>query len=110
MSYYKSRQIYYKLQQNIITNCGRFITNYDSVLLQITIALLQITANVITNYGSFIKLLQITAAFGVITNYGKYYKLRHYYKLRRNSGERMIPLHCLQYFWSNIKKDPNIVI
>ena len=55
------------------------------MLLQITVALLQIIAKcyyklrqlycklrqcVITNYGSFIKLLQITAAFGVITNYG----------------------------------------
>ena len=35
VNYYKLRQIYYKLQQNSITN-------YDSVLLQITVALLQI--------------------------------------------------------------------
>ena len=37
----KLKQLYYKLRQGVITN-----------------------------YGSFIKLLQITAAFGVITNYG----------------------------------------
>ena len=56
-----------------------------AALLQITVPLLKITAKcyyklrqlyyklrqcVITNYGSFIKLLQITATFGVITNYG----------------------------------------
>ena len=55
------------------------------MLLQITVALLKITAKryyklqqlyyklrqcVITNYSSFIKFLQITAAFGAITNYG----------------------------------------
>ena len=40
------------------------------MLLQITTALFQIRQCVITNYGSFIKLLQITATFGVITNYG----------------------------------------
>ena len=53
--------------------------------LQITVALLKITAKryyklrqlyyklrqcVITDYSSFIKFLQITAAFGIITNYG----------------------------------------
>ena len=37
---FKLRQLYYKLRQCVVTN-----------------------------YGSFIKLLQITAAFGVITNY-----------------------------------------
>ena len=93
MSYFKLRQVYYKLQQNFITNC-------DSVLLHITVTLLQITAKyyhklrqlyyklrqyVITNYGSFIKLLQITAAFDVIINYGRYYKLRRYYKLLRST-------------------------
>ena len=58
--------------------------NYGKTLLQITAALLKITTvcyyklrelyyklrqQVITNYGSFMKLLQIAAAFGVITNY-----------------------------------------
>ena len=53
--------------------------------MQITVALLQITAKCyyklrqlyskwrqcfITNYGSFIKLLKVTAAFDVIINYG----------------------------------------
>ena len=37
---FKLRQLYYKLRQCVVTN-----------------------------YGSFIKLLQITAAFGIITNY-----------------------------------------
>ena len=41
MRYYKLRQLYYKLRQYVVTN-----------------------------YGSFIKLLQITAAFGAIANYG----------------------------------------
>ena len=54
VSYYKLRQIYYKLRQSVILNYGSFITNYDNVLLD----------------GSFVKLLQITAAFGVITSYG----------------------------------------
>ena len=66
------------------------------MLLQITEALLQITTML---------LLQITAALSnyyklqqllvllqikqlIITNYVRYYKLRHYYKLRRNNGER----------------------
>ena len=40
------------------------------MLLQVTAALLQITTMCYYKYGSFIKLLQITAAFGVITNYG----------------------------------------
>ena len=77
------------------------------MLLQITVALLHITAKcyyklwqlyyklqqrVITNYPSFIKILQITAAFGVIKYYGKtittysrYYILQRYYTLRRNT-------------------------
>ena len=99
VSYYKLWQIYYKLQQNVITNYCSFITNYDSAALQIRVALLQITTKcyyklqqpyyklrqcIITNYGSFIKLLQITVAFGAITNYGRYYNLRRYYKLLRN--------------------------
>ena len=80
VSYYKLRQIYYKLEQNIITN-------YESALLEITVALLQITAKcyfklrqlyyilrqcVITNCGSFIKLLQIMTGitnYDVISNY-----------------------------------------
>ena len=64
MNYQKLRQIYYKLQQNIITNYGSFITNYDNVLLQITAAL--------SNYYKLrqhLVLLQITAT--------------HYYKLRQ---------------------------
>ena len=100
VSYYKLRQIYYKLRQTIITNYSK--------TLQITAALLQTTTacyyklwqlyyklwqNVITNYGSFITnydngLLQITAASS------NYYKLpqllvllqimtTHYYKLRQ---------------------------
>ena len=45
---FKLRQLYYKLRQCVVTN-----------------------------YGSFIKLSQITAAFGVITNYSdNFYKLR----------------------------------
>ena len=49
-------------------------------LLQITtMLLLQITA-ALSNY---YKLQQL-----IITNYVRYYKLRHYYKLRRNNGER----------------------
>ena len=97
----------------IITNYGSFITNYISGLLQITTALLQITAKnyyklrqkilqftaaltfakfkIITNYVKFYRylrqllvLLQITENF--ITNYGRYYKLRSYYKLRRNNS------------------------
>ena len=68
MSYYKLRQIYFKLKENIITN-------YDSTLLQITIAFCRLRQNVSTNYGSFITnydnvLLQITAALS------NYYKLR----------------------------------
>ena len=47
--YYKLRQLYSKLRQYVITN-----------------------------YGSFIKLLQITAAFGAIT-----IMATHYYKLRK---------------------------
>ena len=47
MNYYKLRQIYYKLQQNSITN-------YDSVLLQITVALLQITVKCYYNFNNVI--------------------------------------------------------
>ena len=81
-----------------MTNYDRFIANHDSRLLQITAALLQITAKmyyklrqkVITSYSSsyFRKiqiyyklrqvLLHILAVFSVITSYGKFY-----FKLQR---------------------------
>ena len=44
--------MYYKLGQACVTNWGSFI-------------LLQIRANVVTNFGGFI----------IVTNWGKYYKL-----------------------------------
>ena len=50
--------MYYKLVQAYVTNWGSFV-------------LLQIRANVATNWGS--SLLQIRAS--VITNWGSYYKL-----------------------------------
>ena len=55
----------YKLRPEIITN-------YDKNLLQITAALLQITAKI------YYKLLQ-----KIITNYGSFYfcKIQNYYKL-----------------------------
>ena len=40
----KLLQCYYKLRQKFITNYSSFIKNYESVLLQITVALLLITA------------------------------------------------------------------
>ena len=58
--YYKLRQLYYKLPQCVITNYGNF-----AKILQITAAF-----RAITNYGN--ALLQITAGiaiYGVITNY-----------------------------------------
>ena len=87
----------------LITNYCKIITNYDKSSLQVTAALLEITAKIYNsflqkisaNYGSsyfcetqnYYKvsqvLLQITADFS--TNYGSYYKLRCYYKLRRNT-------------------------
>ena len=63
--YYKLRYLYYKLRRNVITNYCSFITNYDNLLLQITA-----TLGVITHYGSI--LLQITAGItncDIITNY-----------------------------------------
>ena len=115
VSYYKLRQICYKLQQNIITNYGSFVTNYNSALLQNTVASLQITAKcyyklrqlyyklqqcVITNYDSFIKLLQIMAAFGVITNYDN-----TYHKLRRNSDQfQSVKFVCSQYLLGHLRK------
>ena len=94
VSYYKLRQIYYKLQQNIITNYGNLLqitTVRYYKLRQLYYKLRQ--QNVITNYGSFITncnnlLLQITVTLS------NYYKLRqlfallqitatHYYKLRQ---------------------------
>ena len=52
---------YYKLRQ--------FFTKYDSVLLQITVVYCKLRQCVITNFGNLIKILQITAPFGVIKNY-----------------------------------------
>ena len=50
--------MYYKLGQACVTNWGSFV-------------LLQIRANVVSNWGSFI--VQISAS--VVTNWGSYYKL-----------------------------------
>ena len=61
--YYKLRQLYYKLRQNVITNYGSFITNYDNVLLQITAAL-----------SSYYKLRQLFVLLQITAT--------HYYKLR----------------------------
>ena len=76
---------YYKLRQNVITNYGKCYYK----LRQLYYKLRQC---VITNNGSFIKLLQITAAFRVITNYDRYYILRRYYKLRRTTYPPIILL------------------
>ena len=93
VSYYKLRQVYYKLQQNIITNYGSLLQITTVRYYKLRCFYYKLRQNVITNYGSFIKLLQITAAFRVITNYrqhiitnySRYYNLRCYYKLRRNN-------------------------
>ena len=78
--------MYYKLEQACVTNCGSFV-------------LLQIRANVVTNWGSFIitnwgkccyklgQLLQIRATVitirATITNWGKmYYKLGQVLQIR----------------------------
>ena len=80
---YPLLQDYYKLRQKIITNYGSFITNYNSVLLQIT-------AKIYHKFRQ--KVLQITAAvifekFKIITNYVKFYYIygsfKSYYKLRQ---------------------------
>ena len=88
---YKLLQNYYKLQQKVITNSRlKFIRNYCKKLWQITAAVIFVKFKIITNNVKFyyilrqlLVLLQITANF--ITNYGRNYKLRRYYKLRRNS-------------------------
>ena len=89
VTYYKLRQIYYKLQQNSITNSGSFIANYDSVLLQITVHLLQTTAkcyykysSLITNYGNL--LLQITVALS------NYYKLWQLLRLLQITSQQLL--------------------
>ena len=76
---------YCKLRQQ-----QKFITNYCKKLWQITAAVIFVKFKIITNNVKFyyilrqlLVLLQITANF--ITNCGRNYKLRRYYKLRRNS-------------------------
>ena len=76
---------YCKLRQQ-----QKFIRNYCKKLWQITAAVIFVKFKIITNNVKFyyilrqlLVLLQITANF--ITNYGRNYKLRRYYKLRRNS-------------------------
>ena len=73
--YCKLWQLYYKLQQCVITNYGSFIANYVNVSFQITTTL--------SNYYKLRELLVLLQH--IITNYGRYYKLRRYYKLCRNS-------------------------
>ena len=79
--------MYYKLRQACVTNWGSFV-------------LLQIRANVVTNWASL--LIQIGES--VFTNWGRYYKLGQpllqnraaitnwckYYKLEHNSGSKII--------------------
>ena len=93
VSYYKLRQIYYKLQQNIITNYGNLLQITTVRYYKLRQLYYKLRQNVVKNYGSFITnyenvLLQITAALS------NYYKLRqllvllqittsHYYKLQQ---------------------------
>ena len=71
-NYYKLRQLYHKLRQWVTTNYGSFTTNFIRNLLQVTTI----------HYWQLLMLLEITANF--IRNYGRCYKLRRYYRLRRN--------------------------
>ena len=92
-NYYKLQQFYYKLRQWVIKNDSKNllqITNYVKKL-QSTAALVFEKFKILDYFKfyfkyilrQFLSLLQITEDF--ITNYGRYYKLRHYYKLRRDS-------------------------
>ena len=66
--YYKLRQLYYKLWQNVITNYSSFIPNYDNMLLQIMA--------VLSNYYKLQQLLVLLQLWQhIITNYGRYYNL-----------------------------------
>ena len=68
---YKLRQVYYKLSQWVITNCGKYLVqittkNYcklRQLLFLQNSKLLQFTASFVTNY---------IAVFSFITNYGKF--------------------------------------
>ena len=76
------RQLYYKLQQNVITD-------YDKKLLQIKADLISAKSKIMTNFVKFYYKIMATLSVNTnmanfITNYNRYYKLRRCYKLRRN--------------------------
>ena len=64
--------MYYKLGQACVTNWGSFVYyELGQTLSQIGVAsLLQISASVVTNWGSYYKLGQLLQIGAIITNWG----------------------------------------
>ena len=75
-SYSKLRQVCYNVRQLVVTNYGRFVMNHKKIYYML------LQSKYFINYSTFRSYYKLRQK--VVTNYNGYYKLRLYYKLRRN--------------------------